>query len=68
MEQTRLEELKAGLATHDGSARHRRERAIERQQCIADEVTAFSKTLDRVALLNLPPDLNDGVTISIAPL
>ena len=28
----------------------------------------FRNRLDRVALLNLPPDLNDGVTISIAPL
>ncbi|MCP4549294.1 MAG: hypothetical protein GY835_22810 [bacterium] len=68
LEQARLEELRAGLETLDGSARRRREREIERQQRIADEVTAFGKTLDRVALLNLPPDLNDGVVIGIAPL
>lgn len=68
LEQSKLEELRAGLATLDGSARRRREREIERQQRIVAEVSAFGKTLDRVALLNLPPDPNDGVTIGIAPL
>jgi len=32
------------------------------------EVTEFRNRLDRIALLNLSPDLNDGVLISIAPL
>lgn len=31
-------------------------------------MTDFRNQLDAVALLNLPPDLNDGVLISIAPL
>ena len=31
-------------------------------------MTAFGKTLDKIALANLPPDPNDGVLISIAPL
>ena len=30
--------------------------------------SAFRDEIDRVAFLGLPPDLNDGVTISIAPL
>jgi len=51
-----------------GSARRRREREIERQQKLVAEVTEFRDRLDRIALLNLPPDLNDGVTIGIAPL
>ena len=51
-----------------GAARRRREREIERQDKLVAEVTAFRDQLDRIALLNLPADLNDGVVISIAPL
>jgi len=68
LEKTRLEDLRPGLAALDGSARRQREREIERQQALADEVTAFRDQLDAVALLNLKPDLNDGVLITIAPL
>ena len=80
LEQARLEELRTGLdglpptgggderGGLSGSARRRREREIERQQRLVAEVTEFRDRLDRVALLKLPPDLNDGVTISIAPL
>ncbi len=32
------------------------------------EVTAFRNTLDQIVLRNLPPDLDDGVLISVAPL
>jgi hypothetical protein len=80
LEQARLEELRLGLEALppasggdergglSGSARHRRERQVERQQKLVAEVTEFRDRLDHVALLNLPPDLNDGVTISVAPL
>jgi hypothetical protein len=80
LEQARLEELRLGLEALppasggdergglSGSARRRREREVERQQKLVAEVTEFRDRLDRVALLNLPPDLNDGVVISIAPL
>ena len=76
LEETRLEELRQGLALSlvegldglDGSAHRRREREIERQQKLVAEVTEFRDRLDRIALLNLPPDLNDGVVISISPL
>jgi len=44
------------------------EREIERQQRIVAKVAEFRDRLDRVALLNIPPDPNDGVVISIAPL
>ena len=68
LEKTRLEDLRRGLAALDGSVRRQREREIERQQALADEMTAFRDQLDAVALLNLKPDLNDGVLITIAPL
>lgn len=68
LERGRLDDLRAGLDSLDGSARRNREREIERQEKLAAEVTAFGKTLDKIALANLPPDPNDGVLISIAPL
>ncbi len=68
LEQARLEELQQGLDALSSTARRRREREIERQQKVVAEVTDFRNRLDRIALLNLPPDLNDGVVIGIAPL
>lgn len=68
LEQARLGELGQGLATLDGSARRRREREIERQERLVAEVTAFRNKVDQLALRDLPPDLNDGVVIGIAPL
>ncbi|MFZ5915461.1 MAG: hypothetical protein ACOYZ7_00830 [Chloroflexota bacterium] len=68
LEQTRLAELKQGLAALEGGARKRRETEIERQEKLVTEVADFRKRLDAAALLDLPPDLNDGVVISIAPL
>jgi hypothetical protein len=68
LEQARLAELRSGLESLSGGARRNREREIERQQRLVAEVTDFRNRLDAVALLKLPPDLNDGVLISIAPL
>jgi hypothetical protein len=68
LERGRLDDLRAGLEALSGTARRSREREIERQEKLAAEVTAFGKTLDKIALANLPPDPNDGVLISIAPL
>jgi len=68
LEQARLEELRVGLDALSGSGRRRREREIERQQKLVAEVTELRDRLDQIALLNLPPDLNDGVVIGIAPL
>jgi len=68
LEQARLEELRQGVDTLSGTARRRREREIERQDKLVAEVTDFRDRLDAIALLNLPPDLNDGVVISVAPL
>ena len=68
LEQARLEELRQGVEALSGSARKRREGEIEQQRKLVAEVADFRKRLDAAALLNLPPDLNDGVVISIAPL
>ncbi len=68
LEETRLVDLRQGLDALSGSARKRGEVQIEKQQKLVEEVTAFRNRLDAVALRNLPPDLNDGVVISIAPL
>jgi len=68
LERGHLLEMKESLAALEGSARKRREREIERQERLLDEVREFRKKLDAAALLNLPPDFNDGVLISIAPL
>ena len=68
LEETRLAELRQGLAALEGSPRRKREREIERQQKLVNEVTDFRNRLDAVALAKLPPDPNDGVLISLAPL
>jgi len=68
LETTRLQELRQSLETLSGAVRRRREREIVQQEKLVNEVIRFRKTLDRIALLNLPPDPNDGVVISIAPL
>jgi hypothetical protein len=68
LETSRLEELQSGLEALSGSQRTRRERQIADQASLVDEIKAFQKELDRVALLELKPDLNDGVILNIAPL
>jgi len=68
LEQTRLRDLQQGLDALAGGERKRREREIDQQDKLVAEVADFRATLDRLALLNLPPDLNDGVVLSIAPL
>lgn len=68
LERGRLDDLRAGLEALSGTARRNREREIERQEKLVAEVAAFGKMLDKIALANLPPDPNDGVLISIAPL
>ena len=38
------------------------------QAALVAEIKAFQKALDAAALLELKPDLNDGVLLNIAPL
>lgn len=68
LERGRLQELQQGLAALQGTARKQHERQIGQQQKLVDELVSFGKTLDKIGVSKLPPDLNDGVLISIAPL
>jgi len=68
LEEGRLTELRDGPEALAGSTRRRREREIDQQQKLVAEVTDFRDRLDAIARLSLPPDLNDGVVIGIAPL
>lgn len=68
LEENRLQELQMGAKEMQGAARKNRERDITAQTDFLAELKAFRKTLDRVALLNLPFDRNDGVILNIAPL
>lgn len=68
LETGRLEDWQASLATATGSARKLHERKLAGQQAVVAELKAFVKTLDAAALLELKPDLNDGVLLNIAPL
>jgi len=64
----RLEDMREYAKSLEGAAQRTEERVIARQEKLVDELKVFGKTLDRIALLDLVPDLNDGVLISIAPL
>ncbi len=68
LEAGQLDDLRAALSLLTGSARHRADKEVERQEKVVADVKAFVKKLDEVALKMIPPDLNDGVTLSIAPL
>jgi hypothetical protein len=68
LETGRLADWQRTLVTSSGSARKIQERKIARQQALVDELKAFVKALDAAALLELKPDLNDGVLLNIAPL
>ena len=67
-EQFRLDEFKANLESFSGAERKRRERETDGQTRLVEEISAFHKGVLRAANLKLPPDHNDGVLISIAPL
>jgi len=68
LETDRLNDLQNGLAAAAGSARKIQERKIAVQTALVAEMKAFQKSLDAAALLELKPDLNDGVLLNIAPL
>jgi hypothetical protein len=68
LETEALQRLKEEAQAAEGTVPRALQRKIEQQQRLVEEVSGFRDTLDRIALLNLPPDLNDGITLSIAPL
>jgi len=68
LETERLNDLKNGLPAALGSSRKLHERKIAAQTALAAEIKTYLKALDAAALLELKPDLNDGVLLNIAPL
>ncbi len=68
LETGRLKDYHTGLPTAAGSARKVQERKIATQEALIAELKSFQKDLDVAAMLELKPDLNDGVLLNIAPL
>jgi hypothetical protein len=67
LETGRLVDWQRSLVTTSGSARKVQERKIASQEALVADLKAFVKALDAAALLELKPDLNDGVLLNIAP-
>ncbi len=68
LENGRLEDMQNSLAAALGSGRKIQERKLAAQAALAAELKSFQKALDAAALLEVKPDLNDGVLLNIAPL
>jgi hypothetical protein len=70
LEQSRLEALTAQrtAAPPAGKEARQTERAIERQEAFLADLHEFHGRLQRAADLNLVPDLDDGVVLTMAPL
>lgn len=68
LETGRLADWQRSLVRTSGSARKLQERKIAGQETLVDELKAFVKALDAAALLEVRPDLNDGVLLNVAPL
>jgi hypothetical protein len=70
LEEGRLEQMRAQLAVFGAVGRDAKqlERQLEHQESLVMELYDFRDKLQRVADLNLEPDLNDGVVLNIAPL
>jgi len=68
LEENLLEELRQAGVSKTGSALKAQEKMLATQIDMVEEIKAFGKALDSVALLELNPDLNDGVVLNIAPL
>jgi len=70
LEESRLEGLqvqRAGAA-HGGKEVRQAEKVMERQEIILADLHDFHGRLKRAAELNLVPDLDDGVVLTMAPL
>ena len=68
LETGRLADWQRNLKTTTGSAQKVQERKIATQEALVEELKAFVKRLDTAALLEIKPDLNDGVLLNIALL
>lgn len=63
-----LTELRTRRTTATGKDIKALDRQIEKQDAFVSELRDFEDKLRRAAELNLTPDLNDGVVLTIAPL
>jgi hypothetical protein len=70
LEETRLNELRAQKTQTGatGAAARQADRAIEVQEDLLAELRDFRNKLEGVRKLDLTPDLDDGVVLTIAPL
>lgn len=68
LEDGHLNDMQNSLAAAVGSARKVHELKIAAQAALVAELKSFQKALDTAALLEIKPDLNDGVLMNIAPL
>jgi hypothetical protein len=67
-EAARLEDLQASLEALSGAARKAHEKKLAVQSALQAELKTYLEQLDTAALLDIHPDLNDGVLLNIAPL
>ncbi len=68
LENTRLDDLQGQLKSLSGANRKVQEKKVGAQLALVAELKSYIKSLDAAALLQLQPDLNDGVLLNIAPL
>jgi len=68
LETARLEDLQGQLKALSGSSLKAQEKKVAAQTALVAEVKSYLKELDSAALLQLKPDLNDGVLLNMAPL
>lgn len=67
-EAARLEDLQNNLDSFNGASRKIQEKKLAAQAALVAELKAYIQELDSAALLDLHPDLNDGVLLNLAPL
>jgi hypothetical protein len=68
LETTRLEDLQNNLNSFSGADRKIQEKKLATQTALVAELKSYLKALDAAALLQVKPDLNDGVLLNIASL
>jgi hypothetical protein len=68
LETTRVNDMQSQLQPLSGASRKVHEKKLAAQTALVAELRSFIKALDAAALLQLKPDLNDGVLLNIAPL
>ncbi len=68
LESARLEDLRTALSGLGGASLKLQEKKVAVQSALIAELKTYLKALDSAALLDLQPDLNDGVLLNIAAL